>query len=130
MPLATVIRNSIAIAKKVANNGKLLVTVQHHAWIADGAVHGEPVYDDPVARLALVEMKQRLIRLEGQDFIQKAVVTFLEPIAANGAANRFEPIDLRDKIVLPNGYTGPIKDVQGLENQFSDSPYMVEVILG
>ena len=128
MALSTIIRNTIAIADRLTID--LQVPVQHYAWIADGSTYGEPVFASPVTRLALVEMRQRLIRLEGQDIIQRAVVTFLRPIAANGASDRREPIDLRDKLVLPNGYTGPIKNVEGLENNFDDSPYMVVVILG
>lgn len=128
MGLPDIIRNAVAIANKVTID--LQVPVEHYPWISDGATYGEPVYGDPTTRLALVEMRQRMMRIEGQDILLKAIVSFLVPIEPNGAENRQEPIDPRDKIVLPNGYTGPIKTIEGLENNFSDTPYTLEVTLG
>lgn len=119
----------VAVADNVTQD--LQVTVQHYPWIGNDSTYDKPRYDTPVSRLALVEMKQRLIRLpSGQEIMQRAVVTFLRPIAPNGADGRREPIDPRDKIVLPNGYTGPIKNVEGLETHLDNSPYFAEVVLG
>lgn len=129
MGLSNLIRNGVAIANRLTTD--LQVSITHYAWIGQGATYGEPLYSTPITRTAIVELKQRMIRIPGgEDIWQKASVTFLEPIAANGAAGRREPIDPRDKIVLPDGYTGPIRDVIGLANNFADSPYMIEVILG
>ena len=127
MGIASIIRGGVAVANKVTKD--LQVSILHYAWIEDDE-KGAPVYAPPVTRKALVELRQRLLRIDGQDILQKAVVSFLEPIPANGTADRQEPIDPRDKIVLPNGYTGPIKTIEGLENNFTDSPYTLEVTLG
>lgn len=129
MGLKATIKKGIALADSLTAD--LQVTIYHSAWIGTDEVFGQPVYADPIARQALVENKQRTLRTDaGQDILQRAVVTFLRPITANGAPGRREPIDIRDKIVLNTGYTGPIKLVEGLENSDSDSPYLLEVILG
>lgn len=131
MKIAGIVRKMIAVADR-ATATDLQVTVQHYAWIGDGTTYSEPLYDDPVPRLALVELRQRNYRsADGKDIVQRARITFLRPIDANGADERREPIDTRDKILLPNDYTGPIVDViGGLDNNFSDSPYLLEVVLG
>ena len=129
MGLANTIRNVIAIADRITTD--LQVPVQHYAWIRNDLEYSDKsIYAAPITRLAIVNRRERLFRFEGQDLIQRASVIFLRPITANGATGRREPVDPRDKIVLPDGYTGPIRDVRGLENTFSDSPYMLEVILG
>ncbi len=129
MGLRATIKKGIALANRLTAD--LQVTVYHSAWIGTDDVYGQPVYADPVPRQALVENRQRTFRTDaGQEILQRAMVTFLAPISANGAAGRREPIDIRDKIVLNTGYTGPIKYVDGLENADANSPYMLEVILG
>ena len=129
MGLKDLIRNVVAIADGITSD--LQVPVTHYAWIADDTTYGKPLYADPIERMAIVEKKIRHFRVQGgEEIIQKASVTFLQPIAPNGAAERQEPIDPRDQIVLNDGYTGPIKFIEGLNNTFSDSPYLLEVILG
>lgn len=129
MGFAKTIRKAVAIADRLTAD--MQVTVQHHCWIGNDSVYGTPLYATPVARQAIVEMKQRTLRLSnGQEILQRASIYFLRPITANGATDRVEPVDIRDKFVLPNGYTGPVKNVEGLENNFPDSPYLVEVMLG
>jgi hypothetical protein len=129
MGLKNLIRNVIATADSVTSD--LQVPVLHYAWIGNDSVYGGPLYAAPITRQAIVEKKIRNFRIEsGEEILQKATITFLRPISHNGAANRQEPIDPRDKLVLDDGYTGPIKFISGLNNTFSDSPYMLEVILG
>jgi hypothetical protein len=129
MSLADIVKAGVAIADSQTQS--LQVPVTFEAWIGDDEVYSRPQYAAPVTMMALVEMKQRLIRLPNEEeILQRAMVTFLRPIAPNGAAERREPIDPRDKITLPNGYTGPIKNVEGLETTLPNSPYFVEVTLG
>jgi hypothetical protein len=126
---AKTIRNLVALADLLTLD--LQVPIQFYAWIGDDTTYGTPVYDDPITMNALVEMKQRVFRdVNGHEIVQRAQITILRPIAPNGAANRREPIDLRDKIVLSSGYTGPIKAVEGLETTLANSPYFAEVTLG
>lgn len=130
MGLASTIKKAVALADKITSD--LQVPVLHYAWIGKDATFGSPRYETtPVTRMAIVELKERSIRLpDGSNVWQKASITFLRPIAPNGAANRREPIDQRDKFILPSGYTGPIRDIMGLDTNLANSPYMVEVILG
>jgi len=129
MSFSKTIRSAVALADKITAD--LQVDVVHYAWIGTDSTYGAPEYAVAVTRKALVELKQRVLKTaDGQDFVQKASITFLRPITANGAVNRLEPIDLRDKFTLPNGYTGPVKLVEGLANKFADSPYTLEVVLG
>lgn len=108
----------------------LQVSVDHSAWVGSG-IYAEPVYATAISRMAIVEFKQVMRRtVDGREILQKATVTFPRPIPSNGTAERREPIDPRDKIVLPNGYTGPILDVDGVIDPSTKSLYMAEVILG
>lgn len=128
MSLRDIIKNAVAIADTVT--APLQVAVDHYAWTGSDDF-SKPTYARPVSRLAVVEELQRYRRTEtGQEIVQKASITFIRPISANGASQRREPIDPRDKIVLANGYTGPILNVQGITDPGTDQPYMLEVILG
>lgn len=128
MGLDSVILNGVALANRVT--GSLQATVQHAAWTGNQA-DATGSYAAAVDRQALVEFKQRLRRLPtGQEVMQQATVTFIQPVPANGAAERREPIDPRDVITLPNGYTGPILDVSGVVDPGTDAPYMLSVALG
>jgi len=135
MALDATIRRAVAIAS--GKTASLQATVIHSAWIgsdADGAaIHADGIGGHPpsIARQALVEMKQRQLRLPGgQEVTQNALVTFIGPVLPNGAADRREPIDPRDKLVLPSGYTGPVLDVSGLTDPSTGGPYLIECALG
>lgn len=128
MGLDELIRFGVATADFVTKS--LQANVTHAAWIGSG-VYGEPSYASAVTRPALVEYKQRLRKTSGgQEVMQQASVIFIGPITANGAAERREPVDPRDQIFLPNGYTGPILSVEGAIDPSTNSLYTVEVILG
>lgn len=119
-----------AIATISTATADLQATVAHAAWTGkDG--YNKPTFAVAVNRQALVEMKQRLRRLpNGQEVLQQAAVTFIGPISANGATGRREPVDPRDTITLPNGYSGPILNVEGLIDPTTNRPFMVQVWLG
>lgn len=133
MAFDSILRNGIALIDSITDNGGLQADVVHHPWIADGSTYGEPTYGASVTRSAIVEEKQRLRRLaDGREVNQVASITFPRPIAANGATNRREPIDPRDKFVLPSGFTGPIAHVGGLGpvDPITGKSYGLEVIIG
>lgn len=128
MGLAEIVRSGVSIANRVT--GSLQATVQHEAWTGVGA-YGAPAFDSAATRPAIVEHKTRRRRLEsGEEINQVAAVTIIGPIAANGATGRREPIDPRDRITLPNGYIGPILDVQGIVDPSTGLPYMYVVAIG
>jgi hypothetical protein len=128
MALDRIVRNVIAIADRVT--GSLQVDVQHLAWTGiDG--FGAPTYAPVVIRPAHVEHKQSPIRTRSGDEVTGwHILSFLRPIVPNGAAGREEPIDLRDKLVMPGGDTGPILDVSGYVDRGTLAPYYSTVVLG
>jgi hypothetical protein len=128
MGLDSVVRSVVATANAVTSS--LQATVQHAAWTGN-LQDGTDSFATAVPLQALVEFKQRLRRLStGREVMQQAVVTFIGPVTANGTAGRREPIDPRDQITLPNGYSGPILDVEGLVDPSTSAPYLVSVVLG
>lgn len=61
----------------------------------------------------------------------RAIITFLQPIAAVGVAGRQEPIDPRDEVFLADDMTGPIVSIQGSTNNPSTKTrYFQRVALG
>lgn len=100
------------------------------AWTGSGA-YTAPTFAAAVTLPAIVSMEQRLRRLpDGQEVTQHASLLFLQPVTANGASGRREPIDPRDRITLPSGYTGPILYVGGPIDPSTDAPFCVEVVMG
>lgn len=130
MDIPAILELGIGLANTITESAQS--TVLHYQWKRAGVTFGEHVYDTPVSRPALVDYTaKRFFLPDGTEIIQKSTISFLEPIAAHGATGRTEPIDMRDKFVLPNGYTGPIVKVNGgLLNPNTDAPFAFDVILG
>lgn len=130
MGLDDIVRNAVATAHSVTRDLQADVTL--YQWT--GADETEaPTFGSGRTFPALVENKKRLIRTSSEKTIHaRAKVTFLALPSANGAANRREPIDPRDKIVLPDGTTGPVLDIQDLTDPQSNigAGYLLEVWLG
>jgi hypothetical protein len=93
----------------------LLEPITHEAWIGHKpGGYAEPDFAVPVTRLALVQEGTNQKRTLGGDVITvRACISFLDPIAPNGAEGRREPVDPRDRITLRSGLTGPIVDAPG-----------------
>lgn len=134
MSFASLVRNMTAVANRITK--PLQVPVIHKAWIAQ-TPYGEETFaaaslgSDGLTLKGVVELKQQLKTLpNGQAAMTKAVVTFTEPVPANGTAGRTEPIDTRDYIELPGGITGPILNVEAVLNPETGRGYITEVWLG
>lgn len=130
MALNDLIRSCVGIANTITKTVQAEVLLR--SWTSNDR-YRKPTYDGGMGGrtfTALVEMKQRIILQEGKEVQQVARVTFLEPIPDQGTSGRREPIDPRDKIVLPNGHEGDILWVSGLDNPGTNRPYMLEVGLG
>jgi hypothetical protein len=133
MGLADILRNGVATANRLTAG--LQTSVLHQAWIGQDRF-GVPTYAAAIERPAIVEFRQRLRKgFNGAEVMQHATILFLEPIAPNYASGRREPIDPRDKITLPSGYTGPIIDISGVIDPAPTgvdlpSPYALEIALG
>lgn len=124
MDLADVVRNAVALANRVTTS--LQAEVTHEPWIGKDK-YGKPLYDNPVRRLALIQ--KNTSNVGGQQLVQGATITFIYPIDPNGANLRQEPIDPRDKITLPDGWTQPIASVSGITDPLTGMPYLYEVTL-
>jgi hypothetical protein len=121
MGLMDTVRNAVAIADGLTKD--LQPAVLHTAVLdSPQTLRGEQVAPQAaVARRAIVEQKQRLVRTTAGDMaLSKAKVTFLSQVA----------IGLRDKIVLPDGSTGPILETEGFIDSATARPILSEVYLG
>lgn len=134
MSLSSLVRNATAIANRITK--PLQVPVVHRAWVSQ-TPYGEPTYaaatlgSDGLPLKGVVELKQQLKTLpNGQAAMTKAVVTFTEPLPANGTAGRTEPVDTRDYIEVPGGITGPILNIEAVLNPETGRGYITEVWLG
>ncbi len=129
MGLAAVLRNAVATINSVTAD--LQVTVAHHPWIANND-DGESTYGSPVNIQAIVEYgKEQMVVKEGRELLVKGTaITIIQPVTDNGAANRREPIDPRDRFVLPDGTSGPIISQKGVADPATGDQYLYEVFLG
>ncbi len=129
MDLAALVRKTVAIADSTTDSLQAQ-NIIHTPWTGSDSFGG-PSYGASVVRRGVVSYKTKDRDDPGGDSIlQKATVLFVGPITANGAANRKEPIDPRDQIFLPNGYTGPILSIEGVNDPGTNSLYTVKVIMG
>lgn len=128
MGLDRLVRSVVKTADKVTKS--LQDVVGYEPWIGDDAFN-KPTYGAKSDEKAVVSYVQRMRKTsDGREVMQEATVLFVRPIAANGAAERREPIDPRDRITLPNGMTGPILDVIGVSDPGTRYPYAPKVVLG
>lgn len=128
MPLDVTIRKAVAKADRVT--APIQVTIHHYAWLSQDAF-GKPVYADPTDILAIVEIVNRQqYSSSGKLMLIVASITIPRPLSPNGAPGRKEPIDPRDKIVLPDGTTQPIIAAEGVLDSATSRPFMTEVLLG
>lgn len=110
---------AVGIADKVTQSLGLQASVMHTSITSlDG--DGNPLAPPPaVKRSAVVVKKQQLVKTsDGQLVMSQASVTFLNPTVIN----------LTDKIVLPDGTTGPILNTEGFVAV--TNPILTQVYLG
>lgn len=134
MGLAELVRLGVGLAHQITLGAGpedgLQCEIPHHAWTGYTDAHGTSSYADPVTRTGLFTQKNRQIERDGRLIQTRAVITFLEPFAANGASGRSEPIDPRDVFDLPDGSKGQIVDVEGLTDPSTSLPYFCRVWFG
>jgi len=126
------LRDLVASGVALADNltADLQPTVQHEAWTGNDGFGGA-TYATAVPRAALVERKQKqVLNPQGQEVLSEHTITLLRPIAANGAPDRFEPIDPRDRFTLPDGTTGPILSIESFTDRVTGAGYFAQVFLG
>jgi len=128
MALDSTVRKGVALAHKLTRS--LQEDVTHTAWIGQDGF-GAPEWAPDRQRKALVERHlRRKIFVDGVPVEVQTKLTFLEPVEPNGAPDRIEPLDPKDKIVLFDGETGPIYLEDGMHDPKTGQPYLLEVYLG
>lgn len=128
MGLRDLVANGVALANSLTAD--LQVSVQLEQWTGQDAF-GNATYAAAVSYTAIVEkVNKRIMTPSGVEQHINYYIAVIQPITANGASGRQEPIDTRDKITLSDGATGPIRDHRGLLDSDTDSPYLMEVWLG
>lgn len=133
--LPSIISNAVAIASQATRSlqetPEGIGIVAHHAWTGADA-WGKATYATAVNRRAVWEPghQSKFDTSTGSIVQVKGKLTFLDPIAPNGAAGRIEPIDNRDLLILPDGTTGPIYRPEGLYNPVTDAPFLIGLWIG
>lgn len=120
LDLAAVIRQGVALASNLTTS--LQVTVKH--YVKTGRDSNGYTYASPVNVSCLLEMKNE-VKLQvstGKIIHTKAKLTFLRSIV----------IGENDKLILPDGTTGPIHKAEGFVDPASTgpNPFVTEVWLG
>lgn len=129
MGLADTVRNLVSVANSLTSD--LQETITRYPWVGNDT-DGEPLYGAGVSHTAIVE-RGRMMKLERDSkLILKSgtKITIIGPVTANGAADRDEPIDGRDRFVLADGTAGPVMNITGLDDPSTGKPYMYEVFIG
>jgi hypothetical protein len=129
--LGALLRKGVALADKITGGSDgVQDDVTLYPWTGTGT-YGEPTYGAGVPISAFIEDRMVTRNEAGGDEISsRTVLTIMRPITPNGATGRREPLDTRDKIVLPDGSTGPILAVNGPNDPTTHAPFVYEVILG
>lgn len=124
--------DTVRLAVRVADNvtKPLQADVTFYRAVADTSGYGAWTYPTAVTMKAIVDWKQKQLRtLEGVLSVSRAMVMFLD-VAAVVAATDGNGISDHDKIVLPDGTTGPILDMAGFIDAGTGQPVATEVFLG
>ncbi len=131
MGLDQTFRDGVATINTVTRD--LQANIVHFAW-TDQSSSGDPVYTPAsgTLRKAVVEPMNRMRHMDDGRVIEiMARVIFVEIVPPNGGSKRTsEPFDLRDKVQLPDGTTGPIIDIKGVTDPTTTRSYHNEVLIG
>lgn len=128
MSLADTVASAVAVANQVTAGLQIEVSIE--AWIGNTETAAKE-YDVAVGYDAIFEQRNDLVRdFNGDEVTSVAKLTILRPIVANGADDRREPFDPRDRVTLPDGEIGVAVKEQALVNPNTGLPYMHEIWLG
>lgn len=126
MSLLDVVRGAVKIADDVTKS--LQATVAFSRCTGTDA-YGTLTYGASVSLRAIVEFKQQQIaNADGIVVASRLTVLFLD-IAALTAATAGTGVTLKDKIVLPNGETGPIINLGGFLDAGTGRPIATQAYI-
>lgn len=119
----------------VANNltSSLQATVGWYKWNGSDS-YSKATYDSVVNVTMVVEYSQKMFRRPGGDQVMQAgVLTYVGPLTARTptVTGRRDPVDPRDKFLLPSGRYGWVIDAGLIPvNPSTNSPYAWQVVFG
>lgn len=109
------------------------LNIQHHQWIGDDG-QGTDEFAPVEVRRGLVDLtKKERNTSAGVGVMTFATITWLDhwtPATPNAGKVRENPIDPRDKFVLPDGGTAPIVQTGGFADSATSKPFVSDTILG
>lgn len=115
----TLLSSAVALANNVTQKLGLQADVTHYPFLSEDG-EGKRNFSSAVPRKAIVNRKQKMVRTsDGQLVMCQAYLAFLDPTV----------VTLLDKIVLPDGFTGPILATEGFVDG-SDGVILSEIYLG
>lgn len=127
MSLLDTLRSAVKIADNVTRPVQSTVTF-HRRLTSDK--EGTSTFAAPVALRAVVDWKATQVRTpQGVLTSSRASVTFLDVAKLSSATGGNGVSDL-DRIVLPDGTTGPILNLSGFVDAGTGRPVATEVFLG
>lgn len=130
MGLDSVVRSAVALANRVTTS--LQGTVQIFRWNGQSQNGGTPTYEATALSVkAIIEPNKVWTKdPKGGAMFLTSRIAILQPIAPLGATGRSEPLDQRDKVVLPDGTTCPIFGIDGgVTDPTTSRPYFFMVTL-
>ncbi len=99
-------------------------------WISQ-TVHGDDSFASPITVSAVIDRTNKLITIGSEQVTIGATLTIIGDVQPNGATGRREPIDPRDRITLPDGFTGPvISSPNAVMDPGTNRGFIHEVMLG
>lgn len=131
MALADILRDQVASLSNIVDSFKGEAVL--HAWIGqDGA--GKDEFAAPIPVRAVISMKKEQRFTSGGSLVlTHATLTVLDTIAdttPNANQQREQPIDPRDKIILPDGSTAPVVDSGGPMDPATSRGFINKIVLG
>lgn len=109
----------------------LQVEVQRYAWLGQDGFGDEDWDETPDLIKGVYEPKDEMRHdQDGRRVRVKGVLLIPRPVAPKGGTGRNEPIDYRDKIILPDGSTAPIIGNPTVMDPTTNRPFYHSVMLG
>lgn len=125
---APILRLGIKIADSLTKGVQSYAVLE--PWL-EQSVHGDDVYGLPVPIQCIVDRTNKMIEHGGEQITVGATLTVIGDIQPNGATGRREPIDPRDRITLPDGFTGPvISSPNSVIDPSTNRGFIHEIMLG
>lgn len=128
MSLLDVLRKGVKIADDITK--PLQGTVMYSRYISEDGYGNKTYSPENVPMKAIIDWRQRQVRtLSGVLSVSRATVMFLS-ITQIVVVTSGEGINDQDRIILPDGTTGPILDMSGFIDAQTGHPIATEVYLG